>query len=53
MSESPRSDGFDPMLDCYLSWMAAIEWMRQQHEAGVPIGRMWREAEERQRQSRA
>lgn len=35
--------------DSYGSWKCAIEWMRRQHEAGVPIGRLWREAEERQR----
>ena len=38
--------------DSYLSWLAAIEWMRQQHEAGVPIGAKYRAAEERQRKLR-
>jgi hypothetical protein len=43
---------FDPMLDCYLSWEAAIAEMRRRHLAGEPIGRLWREAEERQRRLR-
>jgi hypothetical protein len=43
------TDDFDPMLDCYLSWEAAIAEMRRRHLAGEPIGRLWREAEERQR----
>ena len=44
---------FDPMLDCYLSWEAAIAEMRRRHLAGEPIGRLWREAEERQREKRS
>jgi hypothetical protein len=40
------------MLDCYLSWEAAIAEMRRRHLAGEPIGRLWREAEERQREKR-
>lgn len=38
--------------DSYGSWKAAIEWMREKHLAGEPIGRLWREAEERQRSTR-
>ena len=44
---------FDPMLDCYLSWEAAIAEMRRRHLAGEPIGQLWREAEDRQREKRS
>lgn len=37
--------------DSYLSWLAAIEWMREQREKGVPIAKLWREAEEKQRKT--
>ncbi|HEY2528081.1 MAG TPA: hypothetical protein VGJ20_09070 [Xanthobacteraceae bacterium] len=29
-----RTDEFDPMLDCYLSWEAFVAEMRRRHLAG-------------------